>query len=266
MTEVIHRAPLAVTLSLSCRLSPSAETSEEVEARLNFQSAEARYARAAAERDRVRKLLSQDVVSAKTVQTAEAEFAEARVERQRALTALNNLGLDGARQEAFPEADIWALAEIYEAQIAQVKPGAPAWIHVETFPGESFPGRVVSLARFLKPQTRTLAVRIAVQDPHHRLRPQEVGTAEIRIADRPALSVPASALLYEGTARVLFIRHGDGFEKIRVAVGAEQAGRAEILEGLRDGDEVVRSGSQVLLGEMFRTRIPTGEEEEKDKD
>jgi hypothetical protein len=263
--ETIHQAPFAVTLSLACRLSPSAETPEEVEARLNFQATEARFRRASAEVERVRKLFSQDVVSAKAVQTAETESAEARVERQRALTALNNLGMDAVHQESFPAADIWALAEIYEPQVSQVKPGTPAWIHVETFSGESFPGRVVSLARFLKPQTRTLSVRIAVQDPRHGLRPQEIGTAEVQTSVRLALSVPASALLYEGTERVLFVRRADFFEKVRVVVGAEQAGRAEILEGLVDGDEVVVRGAQILFGEMFRTRIPSGEEE-KDED
>ncbi|HKB08683.1 MAG TPA: efflux RND transporter periplasmic adaptor subunit [Candidatus Polarisedimenticolia bacterium] len=264
VTEVEHPAPFAVTLSLPCRLSPSAETPEEVEARLNFQAAEARFVRAEAELERLRKLLAQEVVSAKEVQTAEAEFAEARVDRQRAQTALNNLGLDAARQESFPRADMWALAEIYEPQVAQVKPGAPAWLHVVTSSDELFQSRVVSLAHFLKPQTRTLTARIAVQDPGHRLRPQEIGSAEIRVDERTALSVPTSALLYEGTSRVLFVKRGDAYEKVRVRVGAEQVGRAEILDGVSDGDEVVTRGAQSLLGEMFKTRIPA-EEDDEDK-
>ena len=64
----------------------------------------------------------------------------------------------------------------------------------------------------------------------------------------------------------MFVKRGDDFEKVRVRVGAEQAGRAEILEGLADGDEVVTRGAQVLLGEMLKTRIPIGEEEGEEKD
>jgi membrane fusion protein, heavy metal efflux system len=265
-TEEIHTAPFAVTLSVPCRLSPTAETPEEVEARLNYQAAEARFVRADADLERLRKLVAQEVVAAKAVQAAEADFAEARVERQRALAALNNLGQDGSGQETFPTSDVWALAEIYEPQIARLKPGARAWIHVESFADEAFGAQVVSLARFLKPQTRTLTARISVHDPQHRLRPQEIGTAEIQISERQALSVPDSALLYEGTGRVLFVRRGAEFKKVRVRIGSEQTGRAEVVEGLADGDEVVTRGAQVLLGEMFKTRIEPGEHGEVNGD
>jgi Cu(I)/Ag(I) efflux system membrane fusion protein len=89
------------------------------------------------------------------------------------------------------------------------------------------------------------------------------------VADRTALSVPVSALLYEGTERVLFVKRGEGFAKIRVKVGAQQAGRAEILEGIADGDEVVTRGAQLLFGELFRSGIPSeadGDAGEKDDD
>src|SRR5262245_7793037 len=64
-TEVIHSAPFTIALPLPCRLSPSAETPEEVEAHLNFQAADARFVRAGAEVERLRKLFAQDVASAK---------------------------------------------------------------------------------------------------------------------------------------------------------------------------------------------------------
>ena len=264
-TEVIRPAPFAVTLSLPARLSPVPESAEELEARLVYQSAEARYRRASSELERSRKLATENVVASKAVQGAEAEFAQAKVDRLRAETALRNLGIDGSREAAFPAADFWALAEVYDQQVPQVKAGAKAWVRVESFPDEPFAARVVSLARFLKPQTRTLTARIAIQDPQHRLRPQEVATAEIRVSERSALSVPVSALLYEGVERVLFVKHGESFVKIRVKAGAQQAGRVEILEGIADGDEVVTRGAQLLFGELYRTGIPSGDEEDAGK-
>ena len=260
VTEVVRLAPMAITLSVPARLSPTPETPEEVEARLAYQAADARFQQASAAVERLRKLSAENVVSSKSLQAAEADFAQARVERARAETALRNLGIDVAREGSFPAADLWALADIYDAQVPRVKPAARTWIHVESFPGEAFEGRVASLASSLKPQTRTLTVRIAVKDPHHRLRPQEPATAEIQVDARPALSVPAPALLYEGSDRVLFVRRdGATFQKVRVRVGAQQAGRSEVLEGLREGEEVVTRGAQILLGESFKTRMPQGQ-------
>jgi Cu(I)/Ag(I) efflux system membrane fusion protein len=105
-------------------------------------------------------------------------------------------------------------------------------------------------------------VRIAIRDPRHRLRPQDVAAAEIQVAEKTALSVPDAAVLYEGTERVLFVAGDGGFRKRRVQVGAQQGGRSEILAGLADGDTVVIRGAQFLLGEMFRVRNPGAAEDD----
>jgi multidrug efflux pump subunit AcrA (membrane-fusion protein) len=262
-TEVTHRSPFAATLSLPAKLSPTPETPEELEARLAYQDSNARFQKAAAEFQRLKKLASENVAAAKTVQEAQMEYAQAEVERRRAQGALQNLGI-GAPSPAFPHADIWALAQVYEAQVPDVKPEAEAWIAVESAPGEQFSGRVLSLARFLRPETRTFTARVAVKDPRHRLRPQETATVEVKTSERQSFSVPASALLYEGTDQILFVKTPQGFEKRRVRVGPRQGGRVEVLEGISEGDEVVTQGAQALLGELFKTTIP-GEGDESDE-
>ncbi|HEU4402055.1 MAG TPA: efflux RND transporter periplasmic adaptor subunit [Candidatus Polarisedimenticolia bacterium] len=258
VSEVVHPAPFAETLAVPALLSPTPWTAEEVEARLMYQSATARFRRAATDVERLRRLAGENVVAQKTVQAAESEYSQAQVDRLRSETTLRSLGIDPEHEGSFAPADLWALADIYDSQVPRVKAGVRAFIRVESFPDESFAGRVVSLAAFLKAQTRTLTVRIAVQDPRHRLRPQEPATVEIQVAERTALSVPAPAVLYQETARILFVRRGDAFERVRVRVGAEQGGRAEILAGLADGDEVVTRGAQILLGELFKSSIPVG--------
>lgn len=260
-TETVRTGPFSVTLPLIARLSPVPETPEEMEARLAFEAAATRERRAAQELDRVRRLAADQVVASKVVQAAEADATETRLEQLRAETALRNLGLDTARAPGYPSADLWALADLYGPDVPKVKPGAPAFVSVESFPGEAFAARVVTLARSLNPRTRTLTVRIAIQDPRHRLRPQDMATAEVQVDQRQALSVAASALLYDETARILFVRKGDQFERVPVQVGSQQAGRAEILKGLAEGDVVVTSGAQFLLGELYKQKAPAGEDD-----
>ena len=258
VTEVLHAAPFAVTLALPAKLSPLPETPEEVEARLHCQSAAQRLHLASAQVERLHKLSS--VVAAKSIAEAEAELAQARVEQQRADAAARNLGIDPAHQPSFPPASIWALADLYDSQVSQVKLDARAWVRVESFPAEPFPGRVVSLSRGLNPQTRTLTARIVIEDPQHRLRPQEPARAEVEVEQKQALSLPEHSVLFEGTQRIVFVKNAGGFTKTRVHVGGTQAGRVEILDGVKEGDAVVTVGAQLLLGELSKTRL--GEEED----
>jgi hypothetical protein len=255
-TEVIHAGPFAVTLSLSARLSPVPETPEEVESRLRYQSADHRLHQASVQLERLRKLSAENVVAAKSVTEAETELAQAEVERMRAEAEARNQGIDPTRKAAFPTADMWALADLYDRQVSQVKEGARAWVRVESFASETFPGRVVALSHSLKLQTRTLTARIAVEDPRHRLRTQEPASVEVEVAETNSLSVPSESLLFEGTGRIVFVQRSGGFQKTRVRVGSERGGRTEILEGLADGDRVVMAGAQVLLGELSKIRIP----------
>jgi hypothetical protein len=262
-TEVAAAAPFAVGVTVPCRLSPTPETPEEIEARLDFQAAKAREVRTAAELERLRGLQAREVAAAKAVQAAEADAAQAQVDARRAEAALERLGLGSDPAPPRRAADIWALAEIDEAHAAAIAPGNTASIEVESIPEVRFRGRVVALARFVKPQTRTLTGRIAVDDPKRRLRPQSLGTATIEVASRQALTVPTAALLYADAGRILFVRRPAGYERVDVQVGAETGGRSEILSGIEPGDAVVVRGAGRLWGEWLKTRpaAPVGGEE-----
>ncbi len=258
VTEALHAAPFAVTLTLPARLSPLPETPDEVEARLRYQSAAQRLHLASAQAERLRKLSA--VVAAKSLAEAEAELGQARVEQQRANAEARNLGIDPTRAPSFPPSAIWALADLYDSQVPQVKAGAQAWLRVESFPAEPFQGRVIGVSRAVSAQTRMLTVRIAVEDPQHRLRPQEPARVDVEVEQKPALSLPERSVLFEGTQRIVFVKTPGGFSKTRVQVGGAQAGRIEILEGVKEGDVVVTAGAQLLLGELAKPRI--GEEED----
>jgi HlyD family secretion protein len=261
-TEVVEAKPFARTLVLPARISPVAETEDEIEARLAFRSAVTRERRATQELERERKLAAGNVVAAKALQAAEAEAAQATLERTRAETALRKLGLDPGHETASPVADVWALADLFGPQAPLVTPGSAAVITAESRPGESFRAKVSSLAHFLDPRTRTLTARLAVDDPGHRLRAQETVVATITLDEHPALSVPDEAVLYEGTDRVLFVAKDGGFDKRTVQVGARQGGRTEITAGLAAGDAVVTRGAQFLLGELSKVREPGKLEED----
>ncbi|MBI3248427.1 MAG: efflux RND transporter periplasmic adaptor subunit [Deltaproteobacteria bacterium] len=54
---------------------------------------------------------------------------------------------------------LWALAEIDETQLSQMKVGLPVALRVAAYPQESFPGTVVFIGDMLDPKTRRVTVR-----------------------------------------------------------------------------------------------------------
>src|SRR5262249_9178002 len=76
--------------------------------------------------------------------------------------------------ELFQVADlstVWVLADVYEYEVPRVRLGSPARIQVESYPGESFSGKVRFLYPTLNPDTRTLRVRLELPNRGLRLRP-----------------------------------------------------------------------------------------------
>ncbi len=98
--------------------------------------------------------------------------------------------------------------------------------------------------------TRTLKVRLEVRNPGFKLRPGMFVDVVRQVELGPTLTVPRSAVLDSGSRKMVFIDKGEGnLEARKVTTGWSYAGRVEILEGLKEGDEVVTSGNFLLDSE-----------------
>ncbi|MBI4002353.1 MAG: efflux RND transporter periplasmic adaptor subunit, partial [Nitrospira defluvii] len=65
------------------------------------------------------------------------------------------------------------------------------------------------------------------------------------------LTVPLAAVQNGGAGKVVFVRKAeDQFEPRRVTLGDEQGEKIVVLEGLREGEEVVVKGSFALKSEV----------------
>ena len=146
---------------------------------------------------------------------------------------------------------VWMIAEVPEAQAGWIKAGDPAVVQVSALPGQRFEGKIDYLYPELTQTTRTVKVRVVVNNPGRRLRPGMFATAHLEgLAQESALTVPTEAVIDTGT-RSLVIVAADRthFHPAVVRVGAEQAGRSEILEGLTPGQTVVASGQFLIDSE-----------------
>ena len=155
---------------------------------------------------------------------------------------------------------LWAIAEIKERDIAAVKVGQEATFTVLPYPQELFRGKVILVGNQVEAASRTLEVRIGVDNADGRLKPgmfADVGIVTT-ILDN-VLLIPDSALQTDGDSQIVFVAlDGNKFEKRVVKLGEEQQGRVQVLAGLKAGEQIATEGSFILKSEMLKGEL--GEE------
>jgi len=146
---------------------------------------------------------------------------------------------------------VWLIAEVPETQAAWIKTGDPAEAEAPALPEQRFKAKVDYLYPELTQTTRTLRVRMVVNNPHHLLRPGMFATAHLRGSTREnVLTVPTEAVIKTGTRSIIVVADdATHFRPTRVRIGAEYGGRSEILEGLTLGQKIVASGQFLIDSE-----------------
>jgi membrane fusion protein, copper/silver efflux system len=144
---------------------------------------------------------------------------------------------------------IWLLADVFEQDLAQIRPGQRATITVQAYPGRVFEGRVAFVYPTLNAQTRTAKVRIEVPNPDLLLKTDMYATVEIAapVESATVLAVPDSTVLDTGTKQTVLVDRGEGrFEPRTVKLGARADGYVAVLDGVREGERVV-TGANFLI-------------------
>jgi Cu(I)/Ag(I) efflux system membrane fusion protein len=157
---------------------------------------------------------------------------------------------------------VWVEAEVYESDMAVVKPGQKAEITAPAWPGTTFTGRVLMVYPFLDPRTRTVKVRIEIANPGMRLKPEMFVQALIRLPLPAAVVVPATALMDTGKRQVVWIQVQDGvFEPREVQAGVRVGDEVQILKGLAKGEVIAATGAYLIDSEsQLRGGPATGHE------
>jgi Cu(I)/Ag(I) efflux system membrane fusion protein len=76
---------------------------------------------------------------------------------------------------------IWLFLDIYEANLLWVRYGQAVDVSFEAYPAEKFRGVVTFIDPYLDDRTRTLKVRVNLQNSDHRLKPAMYASAHIRV-------------------------------------------------------------------------------------
>lgn len=234
-------------------------------------------------------LLAHQGVSAREAQQAETDAASSEADRDAGLQALQSMGVDpqlvrdtqegkataavegtirapvagtvvekliqpgqllqAGTTPVFTVADlskVWVMAHIFDADIGAVHNGDIATI---TGAGRNLSGTVDNIAAEVDPNTRSVAVRVVVNNPGDFLKRQMY--VQVRIQDRQqtqGILVPVSAILRDDqNLPYVYVLQGDGsFARAHVTLGYRSGDQYDIASGLRAGQQVVTDGALFL--------------------
>jgi Cu(I)/Ag(I) efflux system membrane fusion protein len=152
-------------------------------------------------------------------------------------------------------ATVWVNAQIPESRVSMVPQDSTVEAHATAWPGKTFKGRVIALLPQVDPQTRTLTVRVVLDNADFQLSPgMWVALDFTSGATVPQIVVPSEAVIVTGDRSVVIVAGEKGsFDVANVSTGVEQDGRTPILSGLKEGQSIVLSGQFLIDSEASLT-------------
>ncbi len=144
---------------------------------------------------------------------------------------------------------VWVLVDVLEADLPLTRPGTAVRVSV---PGRA--GTLPAVVSKTPPQfdasSRTMKVRLEMENPGAVLRPDMFVDAVLQIQRPATLTVPVDAVVDTGLRRTVFVEAGEGvYEPRSVETGWRANGRVEVLSGLEAGDRIVTSGTFLVDSE-----------------
>ncbi len=147
---------------------------------------------------------------------------------------------------------IWVFADIYEQDISLIKLGQNVDFSITAFPDQHFKGSVSFINYVIEPKTRTLKVRIDVDNSSYFLKPDMYGVVELQVNMGRELSIPQNAVIQTGLKNLIFIEEDIGrFTMREVELGYLADGYYQVLKGVKEDEKVV-TNSQFLLDSESR--------------
>lgn len=258
------------------------DSADVAQARADYAKAKTETERTQHAFDRAKLLFDHKVLSQREYEDADANFQEARSEFERASDRLRLLGaplqgpsnqvalvaprdgvvldLGAAPGELSKSTDnanpictiadlssVWIVGDVYEKDLALFRRGEPVDITVAAFPDRHWSGKLAVISDTLDPTTRTLKVRVVLDNPKHELKPEMFATIRVRRPLQQAIVLPASALLREGGDTAVMVETAPAkYERRLVTVASSNSNQVVIAAGLKPGEVVVTEGGALL--------------------
>jgi len=146
---------------------------------------------------------------------------------------------------------VWVYADIYEYELPWVKVGDPVEMQLAGVPGRIFKGHLAFIYPYAEAKTRTIKVRLAFDNAELLLKPELFAEVTIYAGKQEdAVVIPSEAVIRSGAKNQVFVVRGAGkFEPRLITTGLSSNSEIAVLDGLKEGEEVVTSAQFLIDSE-----------------
>jgi len=145
---------------------------------------------------------------------------------------------------------VWVNAQVFQNDIGRLKPGNPAAVTVDAYPGRTLNGQVDQVLPQVDPATRTVRVRLVFANPGLLLKPGMFVNVSLGVPLGMQLVIPASGVLQSGTRQIAFVDHGNGYlEPREIETSGATDDRVIVRKGLKPGERIVASANFLIDSE-----------------
>jgi cobalt-zinc-cadmium efflux system membrane fusion protein len=161
---------------------------------------------------------------------------------------------------------LWLLLNVRPEDARYVAIGQPVRFRTDENATEAA-GTVAWISPAVDEQTRTLRVRVVLDNHDRRLRDKTFGTARIILREEQhSIVVPRDAVQSTSDAQFVFVRDKNYlkedtpkvFHVRQVRIGARDDQYVELLAGVLPGEVIATKGSPVLLAQLLRSNLGAG--------
>lgn len=148
--------------------------------------------------------------------------------------------------------DVWVMANIYETDIAKIKPGYDATVTTLSYPGKIFHGKVDKVYDMLDPDSKVLNARITLDNPGFLLKPEMFANVSISYAeDTQMVAIPTSAIIFNMSKNYVIVYTDKCHLKITPVDVYKTVGKTSyISNGVKAGDMVVSKYESMVFDAM----------------
>lgn len=137
-------------------------------------------------------------------------------------------------------------AAVEESRSRSVRVGARVNVRIDAIGANDIYGTIAEVMPSADAASRSYTVKIDLP-ADARLRTGLYGLARFPVAQKEAITVPLTAIVFRGQLKGAFVVAPDGTAQFRiVTTGTESEGMAEVLSGLSEGDEIVTADTATM--------------------
>jgi len=201
---------------------------------------------------RIKDMYQNQVATLKDMIEVETEYGNAQAEFAETEGKLRAMGFNPVELGTIRANTVLLISDIPEGNLGAVAKGKSVKIVFTSFPDQKFTGVAAAVGDNVDPLTRTVKVRVAMQNYQNKFKPGMYAHIEFSEKSSSGAVIPFSSVVTVEGNTYIFVQKDPGeFERRQIVLGNSGIDKVGVIKGLEFGEEIVVQGTLLLKGLSF---------------